>query len=70
MTAKKQSIESMLAELEAIVATLEKTDTPLEQSISMFESGLKLASSIKSELATMTNRIEQIKADLSTPKVS
>ncbi len=44
MADKKLSFEQAMARLEEIVALLEKGDTPLEESLSLFEEGTKLMS--------------------------
>lgn len=43
MAVKKQSFEDAMAGLEAIVAQLEKGECGLDQSLKLFEEGVKLA---------------------------
>ena len=45
MAAKKLSFEEKLSRLEEIVAALEKGDVPLEEALSLFEEGTRLAGS-------------------------
>ena len=50
MAAKKLSFEDKLARLEELVAALEKGDTPLTDSLHLFEEGTKLANACSAEL--------------------
>ena len=43
---KKQTFEQAMARLEEIVRLLEKGDAPLEESMSLFEEGAKLAAQL------------------------
>ncbi|MDE3106181.1 MAG: exodeoxyribonuclease VII small subunit, partial [Acidobacteriota bacterium] len=44
--------------LEAVVEKLERGDLPLEESVSLFEQGLKLSNACKSELESAEGRIQ------------
>ncbi|MCI9485342.1 MAG: exodeoxyribonuclease VII small subunit [Clostridiaceae bacterium] len=46
MAAKKQTFESSMARLEEIVRKMEQGDTPLDDSVALFEEGTKLAASL------------------------
>lgn len=50
--------EASLEELERIVKTLEKGDLPLEQSLTLFESGMKLSGECKKMLEEAETRVE------------
>ncbi len=45
-------------ELERIVRALEKGDLPLEQSLTLFESGMRLSSECKRQLEEAETRVE------------
>ena len=50
MAAKKLSFEDKLSRLEEIVASLEKGDAPLADSLRLFEEGTKLVNACSTEL--------------------
>ena len=50
--------EDCLQRLEEIVQQLEKGDLPLDQSLALFEEGMKLSTSCRSELETAEGRVE------------
>lgn len=50
MSAKKVTFEQQLQRLEEIVASLEKGDVPLAESLSLFEEGTKLISACSRQL--------------------
>jgi exodeoxyribonuclease VII small subunit len=52
------SFESSLEELERIVKDLEKGDLLLEQSLALFESGMRLSADCKRQLEEAESRIE------------
>jgi exodeoxyribonuclease VII small subunit len=52
------NFESRLEELERIVKDLEKGDLPLEQSLLLFESGMKLSSECRKMLEEAETRVE------------
>ena len=52
------TFEASLDELERIVKALEKGDLPLEQSLSLFESGMRLSSVCKQQLEEAETRVE------------
>ena len=53
-----RSFEESLKELEKVVQTLEDGDLPLEQSLKLFENGVKLARDCKDRLTQAQRRIE------------
>jgi exodeoxyribonuclease VII small subunit len=52
------SFEARLQELERIVKELEKGDLPLEQSLSLFEEGMRLSAECKRQLEEAESRVE------------
>ena len=54
----EKPFETSLTELEAIVAKLEDGDLPLEQSLELFEKGIKLSRECRSRLTNAERRIE------------
>lgn len=59
----EKSFEANLAELEAIVARLEAGDLPLEDSLELFEQGIKLSRECRERLAKAERRIEVLIRD-------
>jgi len=53
-----RSFEASLEELERIVKELEKGDLPLEQSLALFESGMRLSADCKRQLEEAESRVE------------
>ena len=54
----EKSFETSLAELEDIVAKLEDGDLPLEESLGLFEKGIKLSRECRERLSKAERRIE------------
>jgi len=54
----EKPFETSLAELEEIVAKLESGDLPLEKSLELFESGIKLSRECRERLTNAERRIE------------
>jgi exodeoxyribonuclease VII small subunit len=52
------SFETSLEELEKVVKDLEKGDLPLEQSLSLFERGMRLSAECKRQLEEAETRVE------------
>jgi exodeoxyribonuclease VII small subunit len=52
------SFEARLDELERIVKELERGDLPLEQSLSLFETGMRLSADCKRQLEEAETRVE------------
>jgi len=52
------NFEASLQELERIVKELEKGDLPLEQSLSLFENGMRLSADCKRQLEEAESRVE------------
>ena len=57
------SFETSLAELEKIVGKLENCDLPLEQSLELFEKGIKLSRECRERLTNAERRIEILMKD-------
>lgn len=53
-----RSFEASLEELERIVKELEKGELPLEQSLALFESGMRLSAKCKKQLEEAESRVE------------
>ena len=52
------TFEESLKNLEGIVAQLERGDLPLEDSIKMFEEGMRLSAQCKQELDSAENKVQ------------
>ncbi len=59
----EKSFESSLAELEQIVTKLEDGDLPLEESLELFEKGIKLSRECRERLTNAERRIEILMKD-------
>jgi exodeoxyribonuclease VII small subunit len=57
------SFETSLAELEKIVGRLEDGDLPLEESLELFEKGIKLSRECRTRLTDAERRIEILMKD-------
>ena len=63
MADKKQTFETSLKELERIVRRLEEGDLPLEDSLKLFEDGVKLSRECQERLNQAERRIEVLLKD-------
>jgi exodeoxyribonuclease VII small subunit len=63
MSEKKTSFEASLSDLEKIVRQLEDGDLPLEESLKLFEVGVKLSRECQERLAKAERRIEVLLKD-------
>ena len=61
----EQSFEKSLTELEQIVVKLEDGDLPLEESLELFEKGIKLSRDCRERLSKAERRIEILMKDAS-----
>ena len=59
----EKSFETSLAELEQIVTKLEDGDLPLEESLELFEKGIKLSRQCRERLTKAERRIEILMKD-------
>ena len=59
----EKSFESQLKELEQIVGKLENGDLPLEESLNLFEQGVKLSRECRERLEAAERRIEVLLKD-------
>lgn len=57
---KKQSFEAIVDELEGLVETLESNEVPLEEAVSAYERGMKLAAEGQARLAAVEQRIREV----------
>ncbi len=60
MTKKEKTFEESMSRLEEIVRELEQNDAPLEETIQMFEEGLKLVGDCDAKLKQYEKRINDI----------
>lgn len=60
MSSKDMSYEQAIKRLEEIVACLEKKDTPLEESMKLFEEGTKLAAFCEEKLTSAKQKITEL----------
>ena len=63
MNAKNKNFETSLGELETIVRRLEEGDLPLEESLKLFEDGVKLSRECQERLSSAERRIEVLLKD-------
>ena len=63
MVDMKKTFEASLGELEAVVRQLENGDLPLEESLKLFEDGVKLSRECRERLASAERRIEVLMKD-------
>ena len=70
MSAEKKTptFETKLGELESVVERLERGELSLEESVKLFEEGVRLSNSCKKELESAEGRI-QVLLDPATGKV-
>lgn len=59
----KKTFEASLSELEAVVKQLESGDLPLEESLKLFEDGVKLSRECRERLTSAERRIEILMKD-------
>ena len=64
MNVKKESFEDSLLRLKEISDLLENEDTGLDESIKLYEEGVKLAKKCYSTLAEAELKIKELKEDL------
>jgi len=62
MQIAEMSFEDAMAELERVVAALEKGDVPLEQSIALYERGAALKAHCATKLKAAEEKVELIRA--------
>ena len=54
------SFEESLKQLESIVGKLERGDLPLEESVRLFEEGVKLSDACKTDLETAEGKVQML----------
>ncbi len=59
----KENFETKLKKLEEIVSKLENEETPLEESIKLFEEGVIISKELNEKLIEIKGKIEVIKKD-------
>jgi exodeoxyribonuclease VII small subunit len=64
------SLEKILERLGSVVEKLERGDVPLEQALTMFEEGVKLAREGQRRLDAAEARIEALASDGSTSEIA
>ena len=62
MAEKEKTFEESMARLEEIGRILEQNEKPLDETISLFEEGLKLVRTCDARLKSFETRIEEITA--------
>lgn len=60
MAEKKKTFEQSMARLEEIVSELESNEKPLDETIDLFEEGLKLVKSCDATLKQFETRVNDI----------
>lgn len=60
MTEKAQTFEASIQRLSEIVTSLEKGDLPLEESLALFEEGVKLSRTSQERLDAAQKRVEEL----------
>jgi exodeoxyribonuclease VII small subunit len=60
MAAKKKNFEEAMARLEEIVSLLERGETPLEESMALFEEGTKLVSGCQRQLEQAEQKVRKL----------
>ncbi|MBA6411550.1 exodeoxyribonuclease VII small subunit [Parahaliea sp. F7430] len=61
---KPATFASTIEQLEALVAKLEHSETPLEESLVSFEQGVKLIRQAQHELMSAEQKVQQLLADV------
>jgi len=64
MSAKKKTFEDSISRLKEISDLLEDEETGLDESIKLYEEGVKLAKKCYSTLADAELKIKELKADI------
>jgi exodeoxyribonuclease VII small subunit len=57
---KKDNFEQLIKRLEEIVSLLEKGDVPLDESIKLFEEGIKISKKCSDKLAKVEQKVKVI----------
>lgn len=63
MATAKKSFEKRLAELETVVQRMEEGQLPLEDTLKLYEQGVKLQQSLAAELETAEKRMLELTGD-------
>ena len=66
---KELSFEEALANLESIIDSMEKGETPLGELVEKFEEGTKLLKTCQKQLKDAELRIESLKEDTNEPNI-
>ena len=66
---KELSFEEALANLESIIDSMEKGETPLGELVERFEEGTKLLKTCQKQLKDAELRIESLKEDTNEPNI-
>lgn len=64
MAEKEKKFEVALSELEEIVTQLESTELPLEDSLELFERGIKLSRLCSKKLSEAEKKVDQLLKEL------
>ncbi|MES2213043.1 MAG: exodeoxyribonuclease VII small subunit [Pseudomonadota bacterium] len=67
MAAQKKNLEQLLNDLESIVANLGAAQVPLDEALSLYEKGIKIAQSCQSVLEKAEQKIAWLSATEQEP---
>ena len=70
MSSRKTSIESALRRLQEITETLEHGELPLEESLKLYEEGVKLTRTCQKLLNDAELKITELSADLTVEELN
>ncbi len=65
MTTGKKDYQSLSAELDDVLASLQRPDIHVDEAVQLYEQGLKLVTELEKALATAENKITQLKLQAS-----
>ncbi|HSW66598.1 MAG TPA: exodeoxyribonuclease VII small subunit [Bacillota bacterium] len=61
MSTGKQNYQSLQAELDEVLASLQRPDIHVDEAVQLYEQGLKLVAELEKALKTAENKITQLK---------
>ena len=68
--AKEKSFEESLAELEALVATMERGELPLDQALHQFERGVQLTRECQTALQAARQKVQILQQSAAGPTLT
>lgn len=66
-TKNEPTLQEQLAQLDTVIAWFDRDDFDLDEALQKFETGVKLAETIKDRLATLENKITVLKERFNQP---